>query len=175
MYSCSHLSHIVNIVRFVTRILFHNTVLKWHARVSIYPRMEILSIPNEPNKIESGYVLFSSLNKSVVSPCQNNNACSCVEVCRYPHCLLSMSDGLIAPGMWIKYNILAAIDSLTLCQDSAICLLCNLPAGMFELFTADSLLPNMKLSLTGTPRYLNERQLSMICLVAVLAATYLEP
>ena len=52
------------------------------ARVSIYPRMEILSLPNEPNKIESGYVLLSSsFNKSVVSPCQNNNACSCVQVC----------------------------------------------------------------------------------------------
>ena len=119
-----------------------------------YPCMEILSLPDEPNKIVSCYELFSSTNKSVVSPCQNNNACSCVQVCWYPQCLLSMSAGFIAPGMWIKRSVLAAIDSLTLCQDSAICLLCNLPAGIFELLTTDSLSPNMKLSLTGTSRYL---------------------
>jgi hypothetical protein len=27
---------------------------QWHVRMSIYPRMEIFSLPNEPNKIESG-------------------------------------------------------------------------------------------------------------------------
>jgi hypothetical protein len=55
-----------------------------HARVSIYPRMEILSLPNEPNTIEFSYLLFSSFNKSVVSPCQNNNACSSVQVFDIP-------------------------------------------------------------------------------------------
>jgi hypothetical protein len=134
--------------------------------------MEIVSLPDEPNKIVFAHtVLFSSFSKSVVSPCQNNSAWSCGQVCAYPQFLLSMSAGLIAPGMWTKSNILAAIASQTLCHDSAICRLCNLPAGMFELFTTDSLSPNMKLSLTGTPRCRSVVRLSMICSVAVLAAT----
>jgi hypothetical protein len=134
-----------------------------------YSRMGNLSLPDEPS------IVVSSLNRSEVSPCQNNSACSCGQVCWYPQCLLSMSAGLIAPGMWMKRNTLAAIVSRTVCQDNAICLLCNFPAGMFELLTTDSLSPNMKLSLIGTPRYLNESRLSMTCSVAVLAATYSEP
>ena len=103
------------------------------------------------------------------------HACSCGQVCWCPQCLLSISAGLIAPGMWIKRKVLAAIVSRTRCHDSATCLLCNLPAGTFELFTTDSLSPNMMLSRIGTPRCLNVRRLSMTCSVAVLAATCSEP
>jgi hypothetical protein len=108
------------IARLVTHTLIPTVTQMTCAHALIYPRMENLSLPDEPNRTVSGYVDYSSLStsevslsRSEVSPSQNNNACSCVQVCWYPQCLLSMLAGLMAPGMWIKGNVLAAIDSRT--------------------------------------------------------------
>ena len=101
------------IVRLVTHTPIPTVVQMVCAPAPIYPRMENLSLPDEPNRIVSGHVNHSSLSRSEVSPSQNSNACSCVQVCWYPQCLLSMSAGLMAPGIWIKRKVLAAIDSRT--------------------------------------------------------------
>jgi hypothetical protein len=108
------------ITRLVTHALIPTVTQMTCAHALIYPRKENLSLPDKPNRIVSGYADHSSLSRSEVSlrrsevsPSQNSNACSCFQVCWYPQCLLSMSAGLMAPGIWIKRNVLAAIDSRT--------------------------------------------------------------
>ena len=57
-----------------------------------------------------------------------------------------------------------------------LCLLLRMDSGMVEVVTTDLLSPNMyALVMTGTPRYLRVFLRSMICSVAVLAATNSEP
>ena len=82
-------SHDTNaIARLVTHASIPTVTQMTCARAFIYPRMENLSLPDEPNRMVSGCVNHSSLSSSLssflsrseVSPSQNNNACSCAQV-----------------------------------------------------------------------------------------------
>ena len=55
----------------------------------------------------------SSSSRTPVSPCQNSSALRRSHMSEYPQCLLSMSDGLIDPGIWNMDTALDAIASLT--------------------------------------------------------------
>ena len=73
------------------------------------------------------------------------------------------------------YN-LAAMASLTLWNAKMLCLLLKVECGSVALVTTDLLSPNIyDLDLMGTPRYLSLYLISMICSVAVLAATNSDP
>ena len=66
--------------------------------------------------------------------------------------------------------------SLTLGNARMLCLFVNVECGTVALATTDLLSPNKKdLVVMGAPRYLNVYLMSMICSVAVLAATNSEP
>ena len=70
--------------------------------------------------------------------------------------------------------ILAAMASLTLWNAKILRLLLKVECGSVALVTTDLLSPNIyDLDLMGTPRYLRVYLISMICSVAVLAATNL--
>ena len=73
-------------------------------------------------------------------------------------------------------RILTSIGSLTLQYDNMLCLLLSTDWGMVALMITDLLSPNIyALVMMGTPRYLSVFLGSMICSVAVLAATNSEP
>ena len=75
-----------------------------------------------------------------------------------------------------KSIILAAMASLTRWNAKLLCLLLRVECGSVALVTTDLLSPNIyDLDLMGTPRYLSVYQRSIICSVAVLAATNSEP
>ena len=75
-----------------------------------------------------------------------------------------------------KSIILAAMASLTRWNAKILCLLLNVECGNDALVTTDLLSPNMyDLELIGTPRYLSVYLMSIICSVAVLAATNSDP
>ena len=62
--------------------------------------------------------------------------------------------------------------SLTRWNAKILCLLLKVECGSVALVTTDLLSPNIyDLDLMGTPRYLSVYLMSMICSVAVLAAT----
>ena len=66
--------------------------------------------------------------------------------------------------------------SLTLWNAKMLCLLLKAECGSAALVTTDLLSPNIYgLDLMGTPRYLRVYLKSMICSVAVLAATNSDP
>ena len=66
--------------------------------------------------------------------------------------------------------------SLTLWNAKMLCLLLKVECGSVALVTTDLLSPNIyDLYLMGTPRYLSVYLISMICSVAVLAATNSDP
>ena len=66
--------------------------------------------------------------------------------------------------------------SLTLGNARMLCLFVNVECGRVALVTTDLLSPNKKdMVVMGAPRYLNVCLMSMICSVAVLAATNSEP
>ena len=66
--------------------------------------------------------------------------------------------------------------SLTLWNAKMLCLLLKVECGSVALVTTDLLSPNIyDLDLMGTPRYLSVYLISMICSVAVLAATNSDP
>ena len=70
--------------------------------------------------------------------------------------------------------ILAAMASLTRWNARMLCLLLKVECGSVALVTTDLLSPNIyDLDLMGTTRYLSVYLISMICSVAVLAATTL--
>ena len=70
----------------------------------------------------------------------------------------------------------AAIATLTLCNARILCLFVSVECGNVALVTTDLLSPNRKdLVVMGAPRYLKVCLMSMICSVAVLAATNSEP
>ena len=72
--------------------------------------------------------------------------------------------------------ILAAMASLTRWNARMLCLLLKVECGSVALVTTDLLSPNIyDLDLMGTPRYLSVYLISMICSVAVLAATNSDP
>ena len=91
-------------------------------------------------------------------------------------CLLNMSLRLYSDLIQWKSIILAAIASLTRWNAKILCLLLKVECGSVALVTTDLLSPNIyDLDLMGTPRYLNVYLMSMICSVAVLAATNSDP
>ena len=72
--------------------------------------------------------------------------------------------------------ILAAMASLTLWNTKILWLLLKVECGSVALVATDLLSPNIyDLDLMGTPRYLRVYLISMICSVAVLAATNSDP
>ena len=72
--------------------------------------------------------------------------------------------------------ILAAMASLTQWNARMLCLLLKVECGSVAPVTTDLLSPNIyDLDLIGTPRYLSVYLISMICSVAVLAATNSDP
>ena len=72
--------------------------------------------------------------------------------------------------------ILAAIASLTLWNARILCLLLKVEFGRVTLVKTDLLLPNIyNFVLMGTPKYLRVYLKSIICSVAVLAATNSDP
>ena len=75
-----------------------------------------------------------------------------------------------------KSIILAAMSSLTRWNAKMLCLLLNVECGSVALVTTDLLSLNIYyLDLMGTPRYLIVNLISIICSVAVLAATNSHP
>ena len=72
--------------------------------------------------------------------------------------------------------ILAAMASLTLLNTRMLSLLLRVERGSVALVTTDLLSPNMQdFDLMGTPKYLKVYLRSILCSVAVLAATNSEP
>ena len=66
--------------------------------------------------------------------------------------------------------------SLTLRNAMMLCLFAKVECGRVALVTIDLLSPNKKdLVVMGAPRYLKVSLMSMICSLAVLAATNSEP
>ena len=75
-----------------------------------------------------------------------------------------------------KSIVLAAMASLTRWNAKMLCLLLKVECGSVALVTTDLLSPNIyDLDLMGTPSYLSVYLISMICSVAVLAATNSDP
>ena len=73
--------------------------------------------------------------------------------------------------MWKKDIILAAIASRTLWYARALCHLFNFGCGIVPFLMTDSLSPNITDLPTGTPMYISVNHRSIICSVAILAAT----
>ena len=89
-------------------------------------------------------------------------------------CLLNISLRLFSDLIQWKSIILAAMASLTRWNAKILCLLLRVECGSVALVTTDLLSPNIyDLDLMGTPRYLSVYLMSIICSVAVLAATTL--
>ena len=91
-------------------------------------------------------------------------------------CLLNMSLRLYSDLIQWKSIILAAMASLTRWNAKILCLLLKVECGSVALVTTDLLSPNIyDLDLMCKPRYLSVYLMSMICSVAVLAATNSDP